>query len=141
MSPRAIQQIESGLVVALAQTVAFVLYPPWWWVPLATFLLFDLSMLGYLRSAGVGAGCYNAVHNFAWAGALAVVAVLTVTLSPTLSLWSGLAACAWAFHVGVDRMFGYGIKFRDAFTHTHLGWLGQARTSGDGGPGGRTGAS
>lgn len=36
-------------------------------------------------------------------------------------------AGSWAFHIGVDRALGYGLKLPDAFTHTHLGWIGKDR--------------
>jgi len=26
-------------------------------------------------------------------------------------------------HASFDRIMGYGLKYRDAFKHTHLGWL------------------
>jgi hypothetical protein len=36
------------------------------------------------------------------------------------------AGClAWAFHIGVDRALGYGLKFEDGFQHTHLGTIGR----------------
>jgi len=28
-------------------------------------------------------------------------------------------------HSSMDRMLGYGLKYPDAFTHTHLGWIGK----------------
>jgi hypothetical protein len=27
----------------------------------------------------------------------------------------------------MDRIFGYGLKYPDAFQHTHLGWIGGAK--------------
>ena len=33
----------------------------------------------------------------------------------------------YAYVVGMDRMFGYGLKYDDAFKHTHLGWIGGQR--------------
>lgn len=46
-------------------------------------------------------------------------------LVPTASAATGVLASAWAFHVGVDRALGYGLKMPDAFRHTHLGWIGR----------------
>ena len=31
----------------------------------------------------------------------------------------------WLAHIGMDRALGYGLKLEDAFTHTHLGWIGR----------------
>jgi hypothetical protein len=122
-NPTHVQRIESGVVAVLAVVAVLVLYPGWWWVILAAFLVFDLSALGYLRSPAAGAASYNAVHNYAWPAAAAALALVTATASPTLSTWAGLLACAWAFHVGFDRAIGAGLKLPDAFAHTHLGWV------------------
>jgi hypothetical protein len=100
-------------------------YPRWWWVILAAFLVFDLSMLGYIRSAAAGAVSYNAVHNYAWPAVFALVALVASSASPTFSTFAGVLACAWAFHVGADRALGFGLKLPDAFTHTHLGRIGR----------------
>jgi len=127
VSPGAIQRIEAGPLAVLTMTGTVVVAPGLWWFPLATFLLFDLSMLGYARSPAVGAAWYNAVHSFAWPALLGVIALLTRSSLPTASTWLGLTALAWGFHVGVDRMLGYGLKLPDGFTHTHLGRIGRAR--------------
>jgi hypothetical protein len=127
VKPRTIERIESGLVVILAMTATIVLSPGLWWFPLAAFLVFDLSQLGYLRSPAAGAAWYNAIHTYAWAALFAVVALVVSAFVPVLSMWLALVAFAWAFHVGVDRTLGYGLKLPDAFTHTHLGWIGKDR--------------
>jgi hypothetical protein len=33
----------------------------------------------------------------------------------------------WVAHIGMDRMLGYGLKYGDDFTHTHLGRIGAQR--------------
>ena len=113
MNPERVQRVESFLLAVLVLVMAIVIYPEWWWVTLAAFLLFDLSALGYVRSPSMGAALYNSVHNYAWPAELATVC--------------GLTALAGAFHVAVDRALGYGLKRPDAFTHTHLGWIGRDR--------------
>jgi hypothetical protein len=125
--PNRVQRIESGAIGVFALASAIVLYPAWWWLVLAAFILFDLSALGYLRSPAAGASSYNAVHNYAWPAIAAMIAVASSTVAPPLSMWCGLVACSWAFHVAADRALGYGIKLPDAFSHTHLGWTGRAR--------------
>ncbi|WP_446698576.1 DUF4260 family protein [Agrococcus sp. KRD186] len=75
----------------------------------------------------VGAASYNAIHTYAWPAVLMAIALVTGSVAPTLSLCFALIALAWAFHVGIDRMLGYGLKLPDAFTHTHLGWIGKDR--------------
>ena len=126
-SVHAVQRIESAAIALVAVVTVVALYPQWWWVLLAAFLLFDLSMVGYARSAAAGATSYNVVHSYAWPAVAAALALVTSGSVPTFSTWAGVIACAWAFHVGVDRALGYGLKLPDAFTHTHLGRIGKDR--------------
>lgn len=126
-SPKTIQQIEGGSIALLSVTGTIVIAPEFWWLPLAAFLVFDLSQLGYLRSTRVGAVAYNVIHTYTWPVLLGVVALVTGSVAPTVSIWAALVSFAWAFHVGVDRGLGYGLKLPDAFTHTHLGWIGKNR--------------
>jgi hypothetical protein len=37
-------------------------------------------------------------------------------------------ALVWFAHIGMDRALGYGLKYDDAFTHTHLGIIGASKT-------------
>ena len=126
-NPERVQRIENGLLAVLVLVMAVVIYPEWWWVTLAAFLLFDLSALGYVRSAAMGAALYNSVHNYAWPAVVAAVGLLVQGSAPVLATVCGLTALAGAFHVAVDRALGYGLKRPDAFTHTHLGWIGRDR--------------
>lgn len=115
--PVRIQRVESGFLAVVA-AVAFVdLGHSWWWL-LALFLVFDLSMAGYAVSPRLGAWTYNVVHSYVAPAALGVVAVLDG------ARWAAFVALVWAFHIAVDRLLGYGLKFQDRFTHTHLGEIG-----------------
>lgn len=125
--PRTIQRIEGGAVAVLAAAGTIVVEPGLWWFPLAAFLVFDLSALGYLRSPSAGALGYNAVHTYAWPALLGAAALVLAAVAAGVAMWVGIVAFAWAFHVGVDRALGYGLKLPDAFTHTHLGWIGRDR--------------
>lgn len=121
---RLTQRIEAG-AIALAAVVAVVaVHPGWWWMLLVAFLAFDVSMLGYVHSPRAGATTYNLVHNYAFPAAAAAAGFALATASPTASTVMGVLACAWAFHVGVDRALGYGLKLPDSFTSTHLGRIG-----------------
>lgn len=124
-SVHTVQRIEAATIVLLSVVAVVAVYPRWWWVILAAFLVFDLSMLGYVRSPAAGAVSYNAVHNYVWPAVLALFALVAASASPTFSTLAGVLACAWAFHVGVDRALGFGLKLPDAFTHTHLGRFGR----------------
>jgi hypothetical protein len=121
---RVIQRVEAGAVALAALVAVVTVYPEWWWGVLAAFLAFDLSMLGYLRSTAAGATTYNAVHNYAFPALAALAALTLEPVSGALSTTTGVLACAWAFHVGVDRALGYGLKLPDSFRSTHLGQIG-----------------
>lgn len=111
------QRVENA-VVALAVVVAVVqLDIAWWWLA-ALFLVFDLSMIGYVGSPALGALTYNIGHSY-------IVPLLVGTASVvTDSRGALILSLAWTFHIGVDRLLGYGLKFSDRFTHTHLGEIG-----------------
>lgn len=82
------------------------------------FLLFDLSMLGYLAGPRVGAGVYNAGHGYL------LPMVLLGVYAITSSAVAGVVALAWVFHIAVDRALGYGLKLEEGFRSTHLGRIG-----------------
>ncbi len=124
---RVTQRVEAGAVALIALIAVVVLYPDWWWMVLAAFLAFDLSMLGYVRSSATGATTYNLVHNYAFPALAALVALAAEPVSAGTSTAAGVLACLWAFHVGVDRALGYGLKLPDSFTSTHLGQIGGKR--------------
>jgi hypothetical protein len=91
-----------------------------------TFLLLvlapDLSMLGYLAGARVGAAAYNVAHSYALPLALAAVGMIAQS-SPAVAV-----ALVWTAHIGIDRLLGYGLKYPSSFQDTHLGRIGRAPT-------------
>lgn len=90
------------------------------WLPFVIFLVLpDLSIAAYLRGPMLGAIVYNAVHNWALAGALVALGFL---FGQSLLFDAGAALTA---HVGLDRLLGYGLKFPTRFQDTHLGWIGR----------------
>jgi hypothetical protein len=90
---------------------------PWWTFPLLFFAP-DLSIVGYLAGPRVGAFVYNVTHHRALALIYYVAGVLIAL--PGLSL-AGVVLFA---HSSLDRALGYGLKYRDGFTNTHLGKIG-----------------
>lgn len=83
------------------------------------FLTPDISMLGYLANPRLGARTYNLVHHKALAVALYVLgSVLSVP-------WLSFAGTILLGHSSLDRVFGYGLKYPDAFQNTHLGVIGK----------------
>jgi hypothetical protein len=91
----------------------------WWWL-LVLFIVFDVSMVGYLMSNHMGALTYNIGHSIIGPTLLASIYIVTnnqILLFITL---------LWLFHIFVDRALGYGMKHTKGFDHTHLGKIGKA---------------
>ncbi|WP_444947983.1 DUF4260 domain-containing protein [Micromonospora ureilytica] len=128
LSPVVAQRVEAVAVAALAVVVTVTAGYPWWSL-LALFLVFDLSMLGYLHGPRLGAFCYNLAHSYTLPAALGAVAVTAAAFRDQIA-WLGILAVAWAFHIAVDRALGYGLKTTEGFEHTHLGRIGKARHDG-----------
>jgi hypothetical protein len=89
-----------------------------WWLYALLFLAPDLGMIGYLINPRVGALTYNLLHHKAIAVALFLIGV---GLSVPLMQLAGVIILG---HSSADRVLGYGLKYPDAFRHTHLGWIG-----------------
>ncbi|WP_045690626.1 DUF4260 domain-containing protein [Hymenobacter sp. AT01-02] len=109
------------LAEAFLALVVFASLPYAWWVLPATFLLPDLSMIGYVAGPRVGAFCYNVAHHKALAVVVGVV-----------GWWLGLpvlmlAGTVLLFHSDFDRMLGYGLKYMTGFQDTHLGRVGTSQ--------------
>ena len=85
-----------------------------WWVYPALLLLPDVSMLGYLMNAKVGAFSYNLFHHKALAIAVGVVGWVLQNNELTL------AGILLFGHSSMDRMIGAGLKYTTGFAHTHL---------------------
>jgi hypothetical protein len=92
----------------------------WWWL-IALFLLFDISMVGYLINQRIGALTYNIGHS------LIGPAILTAAYIATNNQTVLFITTLWLFHIFVDRALGYGLKHATGFEHTHLGKIGKAK--------------
>ena len=91
---------------------------PWWVYPLLFFVP-DISMIGYARDTRVGAWIYNLVHHY---GISIGLYLLGFFLG---SLVLQLIGVILFGHSSLDRALGYGLKYPDAFTNTHLGRIGK----------------
>ena len=92
----------------------------WWWF-VGLLLAPDLSALGYLAGPRVGAFTYNLVHHRALAVLLLLLGI------PMGSMPLQAAGIILFAHSSLDRALGYGLKYPDAFTNTHLGPIGRVR--------------
>jgi len=90
-----------------------------WWVFPACLLLPDLSMIGYWAGPKTGAWLYNFFHH-----KFVAVAVLILGFYLNNPLISLIGIILFG-HSAMDRFFGYGLKFKDDFKNTHLGWIGK----------------
>jgi hypothetical protein len=113
MSPRLLLHLEGAAVLA-ASIFAYRHHHGGWILFAALFLVPDVSMIGYLRNARVGAATYNAIHTYLGAFLLAGYALW---ISRPTAL---LVALIWIAHIGFDRMLGYGLKYPARFKDTHL---------------------
>ena len=119
--PRLLLRIE-GAALTLAAIYMYNRIGGNWWLFAALILVPDVSFAGYLINTRIGAIAYNTMH--VTLGPL-VCAALGFLL-PSFDLLS--IALIWGAHVGVDRAFGYGLKYGAGFGLTHLGRIGGALT-------------
>jgi hypothetical protein len=111
--PRVLLHAE-GLAVAAAAIALYFHADFPWWLLVALVLAPDLSAVGYLAGATIGAAAYDAAHTYSLPVALAA-AGLVVDADTAVQL--GLI---WLTHIGVDRAVGYGLKYPSGFKDTHL---------------------
>lgn len=88
-----------------------------WWIFPTLLLLPDVGMLGYLINSKVGAITYNIFHHKGLAIAIFLMGAISMG-----ELFSLIGIILFS-HSSMDRIFGYGLKYRDNFKHTHLGTL------------------
>jgi hypothetical protein len=90
-----------------------------WGLYVLLFLAPDLSKLGYLANPRLGAWTYNLLHHKALAVALYILGFVFSVL------WLSFAVTILLGHSSLDRVFGYGLKYPDAFQNTPLGVIGK----------------
>jgi predicted membrane-bound dolichyl-phosphate-mannose-protein mannosyltransferase len=109
-----------GAALAIAASILFARLGGSWWLFAALILVPDLSIVGYLAGARIGAGIYNAAHTTLAAIALGVAA-FDLTRPTILAI-----SLIWLAHIGADRALGFGLKYRTGFGFTHLGQIGRS---------------
>lgn len=85
-----------------------------WWLFAALLLLPDVGLVGYLAGPHTGALTYNLTHTL-----VAPIGLALIGLSTHASTLVALASI-WAAHIGIDRAFGFGLKYATGFRDTHL---------------------
>ena len=106
-------RLEGGCV-ALLTLILYYQIGTSWWLFAVLVLLPDVAIMGYLLGPIAGAHIYNAAHNYV------APAILWCVLTPLAIDLADALALIWVFHVGADRILGYGLKYTDSFKSTHL---------------------
>lgn len=88
----------------------------WWWFPVL-ILVPDIGMLGYVFGNKTGAVVYNIFHH---RGIAVLIFLSGVYFESNLVQFSGIILLG---HASMDRIFGYGLKYKKGFKFTHLGEL------------------
>lgn len=91
----------------------------WWYFPLV-LLTPDIGMLGYLVNPKIGAWSYNLFHHKALA---IMILVFGFIQHNQLIMLIGTILFS---HAAFDRTMGYGLKYEDNFSNTHLGKIGKS---------------
>lgn len=113
--PHVLLRLEA-LVALVAECFVYQRVSPGHWGMFALlFLVPDISLLGYLRSAGpASAAFYNLAHTYVFPLALCLLA--SNQSMPLL----GQLALIWLAHISFDRILGFGLKYPNVFQPTHL---------------------
>lgn len=109
--------VEELFLFALAIYLFSQLEYAWWLFP-ALFFAPDVSIVAYAGGPKLGTAVYNIVHHRGLGLLVYLFGVFTG------SAWTQLAGLIVFGHASFDRILGYGLKYPDAFKHTHLGWIG-----------------
>jgi hypothetical protein len=107
-----------GFTLFAGMTLLYAVWGGSWWIYVALFLAPDVSFVAYLTDARTGAIVYNAAHSY-----MAPVTLMTAGFALASPLTLSIAMI-WMAHIGLDRAIGYGLKYFEGFTYTHLGRIG-----------------
>lgn len=108
---------ELGLFIGGCYIFSTLDYP--WYYMVILFLLPDISMLGYLLNPKFGSWCYNLFHH-----RLIAIIILLIGYNQDSQILLLIGSVLFS-HIAFDRIFGYGLKFEDSFSSTHLGKIGK----------------
>lgn len=103
-----------GLAVLLL-SIYFYQYNQFSWLLFFILLLApDISMLGYLFNNKIGMIVYNIFHTY-------ITTLIVIFCGSVFSIPVILAiGIIWSAHIGMDRMFGFGLKYSTGFNDNHL---------------------
>ena len=105
---------SEGLIILIATIYLYSMHEYKWWIFVIFLLAPDVSMLAYLINHHIGATVYNLFHTYTLSIAIILIGVF---LQQDLTLMIGLI---WTAHIGMDRLFGFGLKYKTTFKDTHI---------------------
>ncbi|MER1957009.1 MAG: DUF4260 domain-containing protein [Solibacillus sp.] len=110
---KTILHIEYGLAFLVTLLIYWQFDFSWW---LFIVLLFapDLTMIGYAINHSIGASIYNIGHSL-----VIPIILLGAAIVFALNLLF-MISCIWLAHIFMDRCLGYGLKYKQGFTETHM---------------------
>ncbi|MFA9455167.1 DUF4260 domain-containing protein [Halalkalibacter sp. AB-rgal2] len=114
MKSAMILRIEGIMALVLSVYFYFIILQFSWIVFVIFLLAPDLSMIGYLKNNKVGSVWYNLFHTYSIP---MLIIICSVLMDSHILLMISLI---WVAHIGMDRMFGYGLKYPTKFQDTHL---------------------
>ncbi len=94
-----------------------------WWLLLILLLTPDLGAFGYLAGPRFGAISYNLLHHKGVALAIFLIGAFS------FNQYFQIAGLLIFTHSSLDRVFGFGLKYPDSFSNTHLGPIGKAASA------------
>ncbi|WP_066190130.1 DUF4260 domain-containing protein [Gracilibacillus timonensis] len=114
MKTTTILRVEGLAVLAVSVYVYFIVLEFHWLAFVLLLLAPDLSMIGYMKNNKIGSIIYNFFHTYTIP---MLLIILSVAIHHTVLL---LISLIWVAHIGMDRLFGYGLKYPTKFQDTHL---------------------
>ncbi len=117
---KSILKIEEVGLLFLSIYLFSVLHFDWWWF-LALILAPDISMFAYIINSKVGAIGYNLFHH---KGIAILIYLIGIYFNNEFIQFTGIILLG---HSSMDRIFGYGLKYKNSFNHTHLGIIGNKK--------------
>lgn len=112
-APRVLLHGE-GATLLLASIYVFAVTGGNWLLFLVLLFVPDIAAIGYLAGVRIGSFSYNAVHTTPVPALLILAGYFT---HQPLMIQIG---CIWLAHIGMDRFFGFGLKYATTFQDTHL---------------------
>src|SRR5690625_2075263 len=103
-----------GLIIFVFMMYFYSLHDFNWWIFFLFLLVPDISMVAYIINNRMGAMIYNIVHTYTMS---IPILLLGLIMENNFFIMSGII---WSAHIGIDRLFGYGLKYKTAFQDSHL---------------------